>query len=57
MFRFYQKCTIPNRKVRSEKKKIIPTRKKKIFQIDNGKHSNYKKEIIPIRKKILQLEK
>ena len=39
-------------------KKNIPNRKRKIFQLEKGKHSNYKKETIPIRKrKMFQLEK
>ena len=45
----FNKCTIPNRKVR--RKENIPIRQRKIFQLEKGKYSNEKKENIPNRKK------
>ena len=46
----------PNRKVR--RKEDFPTRQRKIFQLEKGKHSNWKKKNIPVwKRKIFQLEK
>ena len=40
------------------KKENIPNKRREIFQLEKGKHSNYTKENIPFRKrKVFQLEK